>query len=229
MATRSALGRTLAVGSALTGAGLALYVARIRPWHMRWNATDEELRMAMPGDQDVDRPHYDATWAITIDAPSELVWPWLVQMGEGRGGFYSYDFIENLMGMRVRSADRLMPEHQELKPGDFIPAGRGPGIYVKRVDPGRALVLGSAPSLENELSATWSTVLIDLADGRTRMISRNRFRIHRCSPGKLLLYALLDPGIFVMVRKWMLGIKQRAEALHARTPQPKAPEPPTLH
>lgn len=229
MAARSTLAKALAAGSALTGAGLALYVTRVRPWHLRWNATDEELHMAMPGDEEVGRPHYDATWAITIDAPSDLVWPWLVQMGEGRGGFYSYDFVENLMGMRIRSVRRLMPEYQVLRPGDFIPAGSGPGLYVKRVDPGRALVLGNPPSLEHELSATWATVLIDLADGRTRLISRNRFRIHRWTPGKVLQFAVLDPGIFVMARKWMLGIKQRAEALHAHTSRPEAPEPPTLH
>ena len=211
------LAKVFGAGLVLGGASLAVYLGRIRPWHLRWNATDEELREPMPADDQVERPQYDATWAVTIDAPPEAVWPWLVQMGQGRGGFYSYDWIENLMGMEIHSTDQLLPEFQSLAPGDLIPAGPGPGIYVKAVDPGRSLVLGNPPETESELHATWSTVLRPLPGDRTRFVSRNRFRFARWTPRTLALYALLDPGIFVMVRKWMLGIKGRAEALHARS------------
>ena len=101
-------------------AGLAAYAFFVRPWHLKWGATEEELNMSLPGDGLVQNPKLNATHAITINAPVRDVWPWLVQVGQNRGGFYSYTWLENLVGCEMRNADQIVPEWQELKVGDEV-------------------------------------------------------------------------------------------------------------
>jgi hypothetical protein len=107
--------------TALGGAAaLAAYAFFIRPWHLRWGATEEELKTRLPGDDLVQHPKLNATHAITINAPVERVWPWLAQIGQKKGGFYSYTRLENLVGCNMRNANRIVPEWQNLKVGDEI-------------------------------------------------------------------------------------------------------------
>jgi hypothetical protein len=161
----------------------------------------------MPGDDRVKQPTYVTNRAITIDAPPRLIWPWLAQMGElPRGGFYSYDWIERLMGMKVSSAAGLLPQHQRLEAGQALDHTRN--ILVKAAEPEHFLVLGP-PDRVTEGESTWTLGLYP-AGGGTRLVSRVRARVTLTVRG-LWLLLLLDPGQFLMERKMLLGIKQRAE------------------
>src|ERR1041385_7675279 len=137
--------RNLMIGAGLAAAGIgatAAYVCGIRPWHLRWGATDEELLESLPGDELVSRARLKATHAITIKAPAAEIWPWLVQMGQNRGGFYSYTWLENLVGCHMRNADEIVPEWQELKVGDKVWLHpKAAPVQVAVIEPGRAIVL----------------------------------------------------------------------------------------
>src|SRR6185295_17289451 len=102
----------LAEAAIVGAAGLAAYAYLIRPWHLRWGATDEEVKMALPGDEVTPQPKLNATHAITIRAPVSDAWRWLAQIGQRQGGFYSYTWLENLVGCRMHNADRIVPEWQ---------------------------------------------------------------------------------------------------------------------
>lgn len=186
----------------------AVYTFVLRRWHKKWGATGLEAAQPMPGDEIIADPSYVTTRAISINVRPEQVWPWLVQMGEGRGGFYSYDWIERLMGMRVESVSEILPEFQQLKTGDVIPMG-DEGITVAAVEPNRHLVLRSSDG-GRWGSSTWSMEL-HLEDGGTRLVSRVRARpVPRRNIR--MFFALLEPGMFAMERKWLIGVKQRAES-----------------
>lgn len=101
-----------------SAAGLAAYWLLVRPWHQKWGATNQEADASFSGDELIPYAPWRTTHAITIQAPIEMVWSWVVQMGQGRGGFYSYDWLENLFGMNIHNADRILPEYQQLKVGD---------------------------------------------------------------------------------------------------------------
>ena len=180
------------------------YLLLIRPWHLRWGATLEEARRELPGDYLVRSPFLKATRAITIDAPLSAVWPWLVQMGYRRAGFYSYDWIDN---DRIPSADRIVPELQHLQVGELVPTGPGEGFRVAVIDPERALVL----QIDHPRAQISSALVLASPEGRsTRLIMRlwARFPL---SLFALLYYPVFEPGDFVMMRKELLGIKARAE------------------
>src|SRR5512136_2918459 len=128
-------------GALLIGANLILWPL-FRRWRLRWGATEAEVQMTLPGDELVPQPKWSYTQAITIHATAEQVWPWLAQMGQGRGGFYSYEGLENLAGCDIHNADRILPEFQAVKIGDGIKlAPQMPGFPVVIVEPNRALVL----------------------------------------------------------------------------------------
>lgn len=187
---------------------VAGYLLLVRPWHVRWGATDDEIVRDMPCDDRVKRPLYVTNRAITINAPPDLVWPWLAQMGElPRGGFYSYDWIERLMGMKVSSAAGLLPEHQSLQVGQAL--DRSGNMLIKAVEPGQFVVLGPPPRV-TEVESTWVLALYPMPGYRTRLVSRVRARVASTMRG-LWLLLLLDPGQFLMERKMLLGIKSRAE------------------
>lgn len=197
----------------------------IRPWHLRWGATDAEVGRSLPGDELVPNPKWEATHAITIHAPAAEVWPWLVQMGQGRGGFYSYDWLENLFGLNIHNADRIIPEFQNLQVGDIVRLYPGGGPAVSVLEPGRALVLfglidprtGRSFNPKDELpdnyfATSWGFYLDPIDERSTRLIER--FRIGWDPPSFLNTLSnrvALEPISFVMERKMLLGIKQRAE------------------
>ena len=187
---------------------VAGYLLLVRPWHLRWGATDDEIARGMPCDDAVKRPLYVTNRAITIDAPPDQVWPWLAQMGElPRGGFYSYDWIERLMGMKVSNTAGLLPEHQSLQVGQALDLSGN--MLVKAVEPEHFVVLGPPPRV-TEVESTWVLALYPLPGYRTRLVSRVRARVASTVRG-LWLLLVLDPGQFLMERKMLLGIKSRAE------------------
>jgi hypothetical protein len=165
----------------------------------------------MPLDEAVRKPQYVTNRAITIQAPPEAIWPWLAQMGElPRGGFYSYEWIERLMGMKVKNAEEILPELQNLRPGDVL--DRAGTMVVKAVEPGRFVVLG--PQGEPGLEITWALALYPVDERSTRLVSRVRAWIRE--PVRSLFWrALLNPGQLLMERKMFLEIKRRAEVTPA--------------
>jgi hypothetical protein len=181
----------------------------LRPWYSRWGTTEAETRMPLPGDDRVSNPKMQNTRAITINTPAEKVWLWLVQMGQGRGGLYSYARLENLVGCDMHNANRIIPAYQSLAVGDQIrlaPEGGPPPFDVVAVEPGRAIVLyGSAPP------TTWSFILAPIDAGTTRLLIRFRQNYGPGLGNTILWRAFTDPINFVMERKMLLGIKERAE------------------
>lgn len=197
----------------------ALYWFPMRRWMSRWGATPAELSRVMAGDSLLPHHTYSGTMAVTIHAAPEDIWPWLVQIGYQRGGLYSYDWLDRLFGyLDGPSATRILPEYQDLKAGDRIPLGRGPSWPVAMVDPHRALVLDMRGL--NGIDWVWQFGLYPIDGARTRLVSRSR--VGARTPGaRLLTYAIEPPG-FIMTRRMLLGIKQRAETLRiARAPAPE--------
>jgi hypothetical protein len=194
---------------------VVLYWIPIRLWYRRWGVTDAELNQPMPGDGEVSAPNYVEMLAVTIDAPVEYVWPWLMQMGKGRGGLYSYDRLDRLFGYLDRpSADRILPEYQHLAVGDVIPIGGAAGGFpVRAVKPCDALVLGGQTAA---FQWVWQFKLVPVSNRQTRLISRNQARVPR-SIGSFLFMLALDPAAFIMTRKMLVGIKRRAEALFRKS------------
>jgi hypothetical protein len=127
-------------------AALLVYLFAVGPWQAHWGATDAEVSQAMPGDELVAQPQNQTTRAITVDAPAASVWPWLVQIGQGRGGLYSYEMLENLIGCDMHNADTIIPAFQNTGMGDKVrmyPEGSGPPPYtVAKIVPGQALIAG---------------------------------------------------------------------------------------
>lgn len=196
--------------AALLAAAVA-YRRWLQPWQHRWGATDDEVAMALPGDDLITDPVSQTTRAIGVDAEPRYVWPWLVQMGHGRGGLYSWDTLDRLFGILDRpSAKRIMPEHQHLQAGDTIPVKRGPDFRVLMVEPERALVLGSG---DPSFPVTWQTVLLPRPGGGTRLVTRNR--LGRLDGSSRLVAAAFDLPTFVMVKRWLEVLKERAEGLRA--------------
>lgn len=201
------------------------YAFVIRPWMLSWGATKDEQYRLLPGDELLPEPKIYATHAITIQAPPANVWCWLAQLGQGRGGFYSYDWIENLMGLDIHNADRILPEYQEIKVGDAIPlAPQGFSVPVAVVEKERALVLhgdtrlpgaGETPPMKpgEYLSVSWGFYLFPRGDGSTRLIERWKTDWNPSFKNDLFYRLFLEPGAFLMERKMLLGIKQRAESL----------------
>jgi hypothetical protein len=190
----------------------ALYWFPIRRWMNQWGATPSDLARVMAGDSLLPDPTYSGTTAITVNAAQEHIWPWLVQIGYQRGGLYSYDGLDRLFGYLDRpSATRILPEFQHLAVGDAIPMGQGPSWPVAVVEPNRALVLDMRNM--GGLDWVWQFGLYSIDETRTRLVSRSRVRA-RAIWARLLTHAI-EPAGFVMTRRMLLGLKQRAEALRA--------------
>jgi hypothetical protein len=186
-------------------AGLAAwsYSRFLRAPILRWGATDAEATGELPGDELLQDADGVATRAIGIDAPAADVWPWIAQMGPSpRGGAYTYDWIENLLGLDMHSADEVLPEFQHPELGEEIGYGEN-RMRVELVEPERALAWRSTDG-----NWVWAFTL-DERDGRTRLISRNRFRLPTAVARAGML--VMEPASLVMERKMLLGIKERAE------------------
>ena len=195
----------VALGSIAVAA--MLYRLLLRRSILNWGATDAEANARLPGDELLEEADGVATRAITIDAPASAVWPWIAQMGPApRGGAYTYDWIENLLGLDMHSADRVLPEYQHPQVGDTLGYGKN-RMRFERVEPQRVLATRSEDG-----KWVWTFVL-DEQDGRTRLISRNRFRL-RSLTARIGMIPM-EPGSLVMEQKLLRGIKQRAERLAA--------------
>ena len=244
------LKRLFVIGAALASAGAAIGFVKGRAEFRTWGIDPVEKERTLPGDDLVPEAQAVDTRGIDIAAPPEQVWPWLVQMGYGRAGWYSYDELD----MNRPSSDRIVPELQQLEVGDVMPTHPGGGFEVKVVEPGAALVLyadrelmdaqakaapegmASAPAnlkatgmaleqtMRGDFKASWAFVLEGRPGGRTRLVERFRGRMEipegpqvpRVAPavaGNMLLF-----GLFVMVRRQLLGIQARAEGRPIRMP-----------
>jgi hypothetical protein len=204
----------------LTLAGVVAYrdIARRSIWE--WGASPKEARRAMPGDEVVADPFSVTTRAVTVKAPPSLVWPWLAQMGDGRGGLYSYDALDRLFGyIHGPSAETVLPQHQEIAVGDVIPLGRGPDWPVIACERERALVVEPVAG-----AVTWCFGLYPTRKGNTRLVSRVRVRVGP-RPLMWLMSPLVDLPWFAMERRMLLGIRRRAEALAEEARQTVAANP----
>jgi hypothetical protein len=185
-----------------------LYRRFLRDGVLTWGATADEAARPLPGDDLLDGADIVATRAIGIEAPPSAIWPWLVQMGPGRAGAYTYDWIENLFGLKMHSAEQIHAEWQNLKVGDVLRSREDrPGMRVEILDPER--------TLSNRSEAgdwVWTFVLVP-EDGTTRLISRNRIALKGAAAGQRLGSLVMEPGSLIMERKMLLGIKRRAERL----------------
>jgi hypothetical protein len=230
--------KPIVFGATLGAAGTAAAFG-VRQWWRTWGVDPEETTKSLPGDDVVSDGETLLTRGITIDARPAAVWPWLVQMGYGRAGWYSYDQLD----MKGRSSDHVVPNLQSLAVGDVMPTHPNGGFEVKVVDPGHALVLyfdsalverqataigaegtsvGETPGLAAsgrflqtasppDFEVSWAFVLEPTGDGQNRLIERMRGRFGADTIGSKALMPLMGFGVFVMMRKQMLGIRDRAE------------------
>ncbi len=219
---RSRLVMLGALGAAAAGA----YALVVRPWHLRWGAADSEVARELPRDRLLVSPKIRATHAITVNAPAERVWPWIVQIGAGRGGFYSYDFLENFMyRLNIHNADHILPEYQDVKAGEVIPfEPGGGGPMVAAIEPGRYLLLHGRMTAQSEgmfslkgqgpeayFEVTWLFYLDPVGARETRLIERFQLGWNPTLKNWLYYRVFLEPGSFIMERGMLMGIKRRAE------------------
>ena len=194
------------------GSAAAAHLLIARPRLLGWGATDQERESLLAGDDLIANANLTATRAITIHASADQVWPWIAQLGQGRAGFYSYDFLENLAGCDIHSADRIVPEWQNIAVGDDVMLAPNAGLTVASQERGRSLVFrGGAPlgKLESPYDFTWAFVLQAEPDGSTRLLVRERYAYRR-----IWAPILVEPtGVIstFMSRKMLRGIRDRAE------------------
>ena len=202
----------------LLGFAAAAYPALWRDRCLNWGARDDEVARQMPGDKFLPDATVVTTRVIGVDAPAWAIWPWLVQMGSGRGGAYTYDWIENFFGLNMHSADEIVPELQDLAVGDELPLGKGQRMRVEVLEAEHALVVRSIDG-----AWVWSFGLYPQAPSTpgkclTRLISRNRIRLPEAGPATSALWLfIMEPGSLVMERRMLHGIKDRAERLAETT------------
>lgn len=199
------------VGAALT---VTAYWTIVRPRMLNWGATPTEARRPMAGDALLPEPDAESTMAVSIDAPPEDIWPWLRQLGQGRGGFYSYEWAENLVGLDIHNADEIIPEYQDIEIGDPVRLGtpeRFPDSHLEiaAISSERALVF-QTPTRPTWW--VWSFVLDPVSETETRLVVRSRIRLPGNPITRVASQAVLDPVTFVMTRGMLLGIKDRVEA-----------------
>jgi hypothetical protein len=192
------------------GVGCVLFV---RSKLLRWGASDKEIRQSLPGDDLLDHPDITATRAITVRRRTAEVWPWIAQLGQGRGGFYSYDALENLVGCDIHSARRVIPEWQEVRAGDAVQLHRDVPLTVAVAEPGIALVLRGGISMGRvppPYDFTWTFALREMPGGLTRLLVRERYRYTRSWAA--LLVEPIEVISFLMSQKMLRGIRDRAES-----------------
>jgi hypothetical protein len=220
--------------AAVAGVAVVAYVLFLRPWHMTLGCTPEEAGARLPGDELIPTARLQATHAISIRAPAFEVWPWLIQMGQGRGGFYSYDKLEQILGCEIYNVDEIVPHLQHLGVGDPISLHiKAPALTVFEVRPHRAIVLAGGPELQPDMpkdrswyqfdtyqAYVWSFTLRDQPDGSTRLITRIRVAWNRGHLGHFFRSRVfLEPVHTIMQRKMNRTIKELVEErkAHARS------------
>jgi len=204
------------------GGFTTLYFMAGRRWQLNWGATEDEQRATLPGDELCDQVDLTATRAISIRCAADHVWPWIAQIGQGRGGMYSYDALENLVGCDIHSADRIVPEWQNVAAGDSVRLAPEVSLTVSAVERGRALVLSGGVPVGNSAPPydfTWSFVILDGPEGSVRLLVRERYCYKRV--WARLLVEPTEIVSFVMSQKMLRGIRDRAESVteeHHRQP-----------
>jgi hypothetical protein len=187
---------------------LSVYVAFIRPWTMRWGATDAEITQVYPGDRYIPSDTVVSTRAITIRAPRAVVWSWLIQLGQGRGGFYSFEWLENLFAANMHNAGEINPALQHLQTGDHISFQQdGPFAIVAEVEAEERLVLDGG----------WAWYLADEGDNATRLVVRYASFKVDTMVSQLFYYSIFEPAHFIMEQGMLLGLRERAEQSVATT------------
>ena len=178
--------------------GIGCYAFVVRPWHAGWGATAQEQVMALPGDSLGAGAPAVTTRAVTIHAPARVTWQWLVQIGQGRGGWYSYDWMENLFGADMHNAEKIEPSLQQIAVGDpILFTQMGLHATVAGIEPQRALVLDGG----------WTFYLEPVDNENTRLIVR-----YFCKDHPLYYFTIFEPAHFLMESGMMLGLKARAES-----------------
>ena len=194
---------------ALIGLVLGAYLFVARPSQLHWGATDAEVARAMPGDALSDLPTFLSTRAITIDAAPGVIWPWLVQLGYGRAGFYGYDILENLGSPRgMHSADRIVPELQRPAIGDPLPLSAAGGLIFNAIQPNEYLVWSGA---SGRFPGAFTWALFPVNATRTRLVSRIQWSHHWTQPLVLVMDLFTEFTDHLAVRKILHGVKDRAE------------------
>jgi len=209
--------RRCSVERVATAGAIAVLAAVGRRRHLTWGSTPDEVARALPGDELVRSPHLTSTRSITVRAAAGDVWPWLAQMGQGRGGLYSYDWLENLAGCQMHSADRVVPEWQSVEVGDPFRLHPDLALRVARIDPGESLVVeGGVSPTGQETSGSdapydfsWAFVLVPVGADATRLIIRERYRYH--AAWVRLMVEPVSVISCVMTERMMRGIRDRAE------------------
>ena len=210
---------------------LTLFLKTVRS---QWGMQEEEKNRKYPLDEIIPNPSSGFSHGINIDAPAEYVWPWIAQMGAGRGGFYSYELLEHIAGLKIYNSDEILPQFQNPKVGDEIPFGAGLGYPLILSDPGKAMAIEvamdadtnnsydvTAEPPQNFLHITWLWYIERVHDTHSRFISRNRVDTNRSFKNRLVFGWLAEPIIFAMDRKMCLGIKRRAERSYLKSKTPK--------
>jgi hypothetical protein len=188
------------------GLVMGVYLFWARPYQPRWGATDEEVKRPMPGDGLNPDPKYLATRAITIEAVPEEIWPWLIQMGYKRAGFYSYDLIENIGSPSgLHSALSIVQEFQHPEVGDELPISPAGGLVFYAIEPNRYLIWSGGPGW----GYTWALYPID--NNHTRLMSRARFDHNWSKPDQLVLDLLTEFSEYLGIPKILQGVKGRVE------------------
>ena len=205
----------LTVTGVLVAVGIIgiLLITLSMPWMDRWGASEDETDASLLGDELVPSPRITYTRAIPIDSAPEEIYPWIVQLGAERGGWYSYQWFEtNILRCKIVNADRIHEEWQDLNVGDKVkmcPDENMPPAYkVARIEPNQAIVLGHQE--DGNWVEVWQFILVPQTDGTTRLVIRSR------SAAEGWFWDIIRPGEFIMMRGMMLGIKERAEAMVAR-------------
>jgi hypothetical protein len=196
------------------------FLVFVRPWYLQWGSTEAEQQLVLPGDDIVRGDHTQNTRAITIHAPAEQIWPWLAQTGQDRGGFYSYDRLENLFGCEMPDPDALLPDKQHWQVGDKLwmyppdKAG-GQGFATLRVIvPGRVLAFGTrmfGTTLSEPENGAWIFALQPIDASTTRLLVRGHGTTARSLLGTAFDRSIFEPVHFAMERRMMIGIKGMAE------------------
>jgi hypothetical protein len=203
------------IGAAFGMASMLLFSWLLRPWYSRWGAPRGEAERSLPGDEIVPVPTLEVTRAITIQAQPEHVWAWLAQIGQEKGGLYTYQHLENLAGCRITNAMRIEPQWQDPRPGDNVRLGpKGyPLFRITAVQQERALVMQACdPVKEEPGSASWVFVIEPLAGSTCRLWTRSRNRFEGNFANLMMWRVIIEPIHFVMERRMLIGIKQRAES-----------------